>query len=212
MSVLRNQGQPSALQEAGARWIGSEPPSVCQQGSDYIDVRKASDVQTAFAFSKKTGVPLVVKSTGHDYKGRSSAPGSLALWTHNLQALSYNSSFVPVGCSASSSKPAITIGAGQIVNNINAFAEANNITVMTGAETSVGASGGWLQNTDLFWALRGGGGGTFGVVLESTTLVSPNLTLQVAFAAFSRTNTIATRGFYEVIVENSVKWVEQGPL
>lgn len=55
-----------------------------------------------------------------------------------------------------------------------------------------------------------GGGGTFGVVLESTTLASPKMTLQVAFAAFSRTNTNATRGFYEVLVENSVRWAEQG--
>ncbi|KAK7044629.1 FAD-binding domain-containing protein [Favolaschia claudopus] len=230
--------------------VPSDPPNICQQGSIppyFIDVRGASDVQKAFAFSKKTGVPLVVKNTGHDYKGRSSAPGSLALWTHNLQQLSYNTSFVPVGCPASHAKPGVTIGAGAIITNIVAFAEANNITVVTGAETSVGASGGWLmggghgplantlglgvdrvlefkivtptgdfltanecQNTDLFWALRGGGGGTFGVVLESTTLASPRITLQVAFAAFSRNNTNATRGLYEVIVDNSVRWAEQG--
>ncbi|KAJ7359197.1 FAD-binding domain-containing protein [Mycena albidolilacea] len=228
----------------------SSPPNVCQQGSVppyYIDVRNASDVQKAFAFSKQTGVPLVVKNTGHDYKGRSSAPGSLALWTHNLQSLSYNPSFVPAGCPASHAKPGVTMGAGSIISNIVAFADANDITVVTGAETSVGASGGWVmggghgalsntlglgvdrvlqfkivtptgafltanecQNTDLFWALRGGGGGTFGVVLESTTLASPKMTLQVAFAAFSRTNTNATRGFYEVLVENSVRWAEQG--
>ncbi|KAJ6588813.1 FAD-binding domain-containing protein [Mycena capillaripes] len=228
----------------------SNPPNVCQQGSVppyYIDVRGASDVQKAFAFSKTTGVAIVVKNTGHDYKGRSSAPGSLALWTHNLQSLSYNASFVPAGCPASHAKPGLTMGAGAIISNIVAFAEANNITVVTGAETSVGASGGWVmggghgalsntlglgvdrvlefkivtptgafltanecQNSDLFWALRGGGGGTFGVVLESTTLASPRMTLQVAFAAFSRTNTNATRGFYEVVVENSVRWAEQG--
>ncbi|KAJ7640893.1 FAD-binding domain-containing protein [Mycena polygramma] len=228
----------------------SNPPNVCQQGSVspyYIDVRSASDVQKAFKFSKQTGVPLVVKNTGHDYKGRSSALGSLALWTHNLQSLLYNASFVPAGCPASHAKPGLTMGAGSIISNIVVFAEANNITVVTGAETSVGASGGWAmggghgalsntlglgvdralefkivtptgafltanecQNSDLFWALRGGGGGTFGVVLESTTLASPKMTLQVAFAAFSRTNTNATRGFYEVVVENSVRWAEQG--
>ncbi|KAJ7485420.1 FAD-binding domain-containing protein [Mycena latifolia] len=228
----------------------SDPPNVCQQGSVspyYIDVHDASDVQAAFKFSKKTGVPLVVKNTGHDYKGRSSAPDSLALWTHNLQSLSYHASFVPAGCPASHAKPGVTMGAGSIITNIIAFAEANNITVVTGSETSVGASGGWVmggghgslsntlglgvdrvlefkivtptgsfltanecQNTDLFWALRGGGGGTFGVVLESTTLASPKLTLQVAFAAFSRTNTNATRGFYEVVAENSIRWAEQG--
>ncbi|KAF8190333.1 FAD-binding domain-containing protein [Mycena galopus ATCC 62051] len=228
----------------------SDPPNVCQQGSVswyYIAVEDASDVQKAFVFSKQTGVPIVVKNTGHDYIGRSSAPGSLALWTHNLQSLLYNASFVPAGCPASHAKPGLTMGAGSIITDIVAFAEANNITVVTGAETSVGASGGWVmggghgalantlglgvdrvlefkivtptgefltanecQNTDLFWALRGGGGGTFGVVLESTTLASPQMTLQVAFAAFSRTNTNATRGFYEVLVNNSVRWAEQG--
>lgn len=35
------------------------------------------------------------------------------------------------------------------------------------------------QNPDLFWALRGGGGGTYGVVLESTSLVEPQMKLQV---------------------------------
>lgn len=34
------------------------------------------------------------------------------------------------------------------------------------------------QNTDLFFALRGGGGGTFGVVLESTHIASPQVTIQ----------------------------------
>lgn len=32
---------------------------------------------------------------------------------------------------------------------------------------------------DLFWALRGGGGGTFGVVIESTIKVEPKMKLQV---------------------------------
>lgn len=35
------------------------------------------------------------------------------------------------------------------------------------------------QNADLFWALRGGGGGTFGVVLEVTYKAERRLPLQV---------------------------------
>ena len=64
-----------------------------------IDVQSDLDVSVAFEFSKRTGVPIVIKNTGvrrirlsqevavlnvlivqHDYKGRSSAPASLALW------------------------------------------------------------------------------------------------------------------------------------
>lgn len=36
------------------------------------------------------------------------------------------------------------------------------------------------QNTDLFWALRGGGGGTFGVVLDATHRVEPAMPVAVA--------------------------------
>ncbi len=44
-----------------------------------IDVQEVGDVQTALAFSKSTGMRLVIKNTGHDYIGRSSAPDSLTL-------------------------------------------------------------------------------------------------------------------------------------
>lgn len=35
------------------------------------------------------------------------------------------------------------------------------------------------QNSDLFWALRGGGGSTFGVVLKATYKVEEQVALQV---------------------------------
>ena len=35
-----------------------------------------------------------------------------------------------------------------------------------------------FQEQDLFWALRGGGGSAFGIVVESTHKVEPKLTLQ----------------------------------
>lgn len=51
-----------------------------------IDVREASDIQAAFAFSKKTGVKLSVKNSGHDHKGRSSGVNTLALWVSITQS------------------------------------------------------------------------------------------------------------------------------
>jgi hypothetical protein len=55
----------------------------CYQGSVpsyYISCQGASDVQAGLKFVRTHDIPLVLKSTGHDLQGRSSAPGSFALW------------------------------------------------------------------------------------------------------------------------------------
>ncbi|KAF8074075.1 hypothetical protein FPV67DRAFT_1480629 [Lyophyllum atratum] len=223
------------------------PPNHCQLGSipeRFIDVRDAKDVAAAFRFSKKAKVPLVIKNTGHDYKGRSSAPRSLALWTHNLKNISHNPAFVPEGCSKAI--PGVTVGAGVQWGEAYPFAEANNITIVGGSDRSVGVSGGWLQggghgalsntmglgvdrvlqyrvvtpdgvyrtanecqNKDLFFALRGGGGGTFGVVLESTILASPQVTLQTVIVTFSP-NITRTKELWTILADNGLRWADEG--
>lgn len=58
-------------------------PGTCYQGNvpDYfIDVREVSDIQKGFNFADEHGIPVVVKNTGHDYKGRSAGRHSLAIW------------------------------------------------------------------------------------------------------------------------------------
>lgn len=179
--------------------------------SYYLEVQNPHDVQAAFRFSKKTGVKLVIKNSGHDHLSRSSQKGALALWTRKLQSLSYNPAFAPSGCGKNGTAyNAITTGAGVNFDEVYAFADAHNVTFIGGYSSTVGVSGGWVQagghsvlspvyglgidrviefesmtpdgkyrtanackNTDLFWALRGGGGGTFGVVMESTHIVEP---------------------------------------
>jgi len=106
-------------------------PANCYQGSVpsyYINVQQVSDVQAALKFSQNTGVPLVIKNSGHDYKGRSSAPNALALWTHNLRpAITMTKGFTPDGC-ASPAGDGVTLGAGHSFQDTYEFAEANNIT------------------------------------------------------------------------------------
>jgi hypothetical protein len=161
-------------------------------------------------------VPLTIKNTGHDYKGRSSAPNTLALWTHNVQPTpQLVKGFIPDGCSQPVGD-GVTFGAGQQFDGLYKFADDNGITVLGGASGSVGPAGGWItggghsaitnafglgvdnvlqirtvlpngtyvtvnecQNQDLWFALRGGGGGTFGVNFEMTTRALPKVTLQV---------------------------------
>lgn len=58
-------------------------PGTCYQGAVpdyYIDVRNVSDVQKGLAFASAHHLPLVIKNTGHDHKGRSAGPNSLVLW------------------------------------------------------------------------------------------------------------------------------------
>ncbi|EPQ50955.1 FAD-binding domain-containing protein [Gloeophyllum trabeum ATCC 11539] len=220
----------------------------CQLGSvsrHFIDVRKPADVAAAFDYSRRSGVPLIVKNTGHDYKGRSSAPGSIGLWTHNLKDITYDPEFIPEGCVKAS--PGVTMGAGVQWGEAYQFAEAHNITLVGGSDPGVGTSGGWLmggghgaltntmgmgvdrvlqfkvvtpdgklrvanacQNEDLFFALRGGGGGTFGVVLESTTLASPPVTLQVYVVQWTNPEASLTHDLWSILIENGLKWADEG--
>ncbi len=48
------------------------------------------------------------------------------------------------------------------------------------------------------------------MVYESTHLVSPQVTLQVAAVILSETNSTLTRGLWDVIIENSLRWTEEG--
>ncbi|KAJ7596506.1 FAD binding domain-containing protein [Mycena floridula] len=226
------------------------PPRTCARGSVaeyYIDVRSAHDVIAAFDFSRQTKIPLVIKNTGHDYIGRSSAPNSLALWTHNLKNISFNPEFVPDQCGKHEAKPGMTLGAGVQWIEAYSYAEEHNVTIVGGTDRSVGASGGWLQggghsllsntmglgvdrvlefqvvtpdgkirtankcqNQDLFYALRGGGGGTFGVVLSSTHLVSPRVTIQAVIVTFPAGNTTLTRELWSTMAQYGLTWAADG--
>ncbi|KAJ7651149.1 FAD-binding domain-containing protein [Roridomyces roridus] len=212
----------------------------------YIDVHNPGDVQAAYLFAAKTNTPLSIKNTGHDFMGRSHRRGSLGLWTHNLDAMTYHPAFTPESCDDSGSFRAITVGAGVTFDQVYKFAHDNDVLFIGGYSQSVGVSGGWLmggghgvlspvfglgvdrvlqikivtpdgeyrtanacQNPDLFWALRGGGGGTFGVVLESTHLVEPNIPIQIANISYNPAPA-QQREFFEILVNDSVRWAGLG--
>ncbi|KAK5125086.1 hypothetical protein LTR08_005448 [Meristemomyces frigidus] len=226
------------------------PPNTCYQGSVpnyYINVQQVSDVQAGLSFANQTGVPLVIKNSGHDYKGRSSAPNALALWTKNVRpAITLQKGFTPVGCPGPVAD-GVTLGAGHNFIDAYEFAEANNITVVGGSARTVGAAGGWLsggghgalsntlgmgvdnvlqikavlpngtyvtanrcQNQDIFYALRGGGGSTFGVNMEVTTTAHPQVTLQVAYIGFLSLDVTSTHNFIAICVQHANKWASEG--
>ncbi|TVY90329.1 FAD-linked oxidoreductase [Lachnellula willkommii] len=65
------------------------------------------------------------------------------------------------------------------------------------------------SNPDLFWALRGSGGGTYGVVLNSTFIAEPESPLTVAMMTFPGTDD-NQRPFVEILAENMPSWALAG--
>ena len=110
-----------------------------------IDAHGPQDVQASIKFAAKTGVRLVVKATGHDFLGRSTAPGALSMWTRNIKGLSYAAAFQPENCpsSAHAGKAGLTVGAGEQMRDLYRFARQYNVTPVAGADDNVGI-GGWL--------------------------------------------------------------------
>jgi FAD/FMN-containing dehydrogenase len=177
--------------------------------SDYaIEAETIEDVVAGVNFARENKVRLVVKGTGHDYFGRSSAPNSLLIWTHKMRGVTVHNSFIPKGAPDSHlGVRALSVKAGNRWLEVYQAATKANVYVQGGGCTSVGACGGFALgggfgsyskkfgsgsggvielevvtangqvltankfiNSDLFWALRGGGGGTFGIVTRMTLL------------------------------------------
>lgn len=211
----------------------------------YIAVSRAEDVQAAFRFAHRTGMPLSVKATGHDYAARSSLKGSLALWTRQLNDIAFNPSFTPVGGS-SSPIAAMTVGGGANLGEVYKFADRHNVTFIGGSSGTVAAAGGYSllgghgtltptygmgadrmleativtpdgelrianahMNSDLFWALRGAGSATFGVVLNATFKVEPVMPLTLALMSFNSTGA-NTGPFLSLLMKHTTIWAEEG--
>ena len=212
-AAIKNAKNPFYLQDqAGGTESTGWLDAWNAAASAYAVVAKdASDVMAAVTFARQHGLRLVVKGTGHDYLGRSSAPDSLLVWMHEMRRVSVDEAFTPRGCAASWSIPAVTVEAG--TRWLEAYQEVtvrHGRYVQGGGCTSVGAAGGFMQgggfgswskkfgiaaasmleaevvtadgklvvanecqNQDLFWALRGGGGGTFGIVTRVTLRTHP---------------------------------------
>ncbi|KAM0323137.1 hypothetical protein ACHAQA_008987 [Verticillium albo-atrum] len=176
-----------------------------------VNATTAEHVKLGVDFARKHNVRLIVKSTGHDYLGRSIAPGALSIWTHNLKDITYHADkFKLDGCDITIPGSAITAGGGAQVYDAYLATAKHNHTIVGGGGKTVGL-GGYItggghsilsarhglaadqvlqmeivtpggdiltvnerQHADLFWAIRGGGGSTFGVLTSITIKAHPS--------------------------------------
>jgi len=210
LASLRNPyaigDDPGAFHTTG--WLGAYE---ARHSTRAVAAETAADIAAAVEFARSNGIRLVIKGTGHDYLGRSSAPGSLLVWTHRMREITVHDAFTPAGAGGGEpGVPAVTVGAGTRWLEAYQALAGHGRYIQGGGCTSVGAAGGFTQgggfghfsrrygtaagnvleaevvtasgeilvanaaqHADLFWAMRGGGGGTFGVVSKLTMRTHP---------------------------------------
>ncbi|KAK5995931.1 FAD-linked oxidoreductase OXR2-like protein [Cladobotryum mycophilum] len=240
------RGQKCTL---SSRNPGGVHNDTCYQGTVpdyYVDAREVQDIQRSLEFAQQYKLPVTIKNTGHDYKGRSTGVNTFAIWTHNIApAPEINENFTPESCPGSIG-PVVTYGAGQVGTNLyDSLAGTGYMVNRRWFLSNCWSFGGWVaggghgifsptfglgvdnavqmkvvlpngtfvtanrcQNQDVFFALRGGGGGTFGVVTETTTALHKDREFTYAFLQMNLPTD--PREINEILVANAEKWSDEG--
>jgi FAD/FMN-containing dehydrogenase len=170
-----------------------------------VQPANAADVATTVRFGSGFTTPFAPRSGGHSYVGASGGDGGIQLDLRRLNSVAYHSSnrtvvvgagaplysvhtalepfgrTVPTGTCATVGVSGLTLGGG-IGFEDRAYGltcdALRGVQVVLANGTAVRASA--SQNSDLFWACRGGGGGNFGVVTEYTFATSAATTVGYA--------------------------------
>ncbi|KAJ4416151.1 hypothetical protein N0V82_006911 [Gnomoniopsis sp. IMI 355080] len=207
-----------------------------------VNASSAADYAHTLAFAAESNIRLVIRNTGHDYMGKSTGAGALALWTHHLKDIS-----ILNYTSQSYTGPAMKMGAGVQASEAQAAANAQGYVVVHGDCPTVGLAGGYTQgggtsplsslfglavdqvleweavtpsgellvatpdqNPDLYWALTGGGGGTYAVVLSMTVKVHPNMITAGATLSFTHNDTEVYWGIVQTFLMNLPALLDAG--
>ena len=186
------------MRPALARFRDIQPEAV-------VACRTPQDVAAAFEFAETHGLPVAVRSGGHCFAGRSSTDGVLidvslfdgvavgdgratigagALLGDVYDALDAYGVTIPAGCGTTVGIAGLTLGGGLgILGRLHGLTadalRAAEVVLPDGRQVRCDEH----EEPDLFWALRGAGGGRFGVVttLHFATVPAPETT---AFETF----------------------------
>ncbi|SON59699.1 putative FAD-linked oxidoreductase YvdP [Mycobacterium simulans] len=159
----------------------------------------SADVQKAMAFATAHNLKVAPRSGGHSYTGASTANGAMVLDLRQLPGeINYNAGTgqitvtpatslyamhealaaagrgIPTGTCPSVGAAGHALGGGMGANSRHAGLLCDQLTsasVVLPSGQAVTASP--ASNPDLFWALRGGGGGNFGVTTSLTFATFP---------------------------------------
>lgn len=195
---------PDSPQFAGAKQVfntnynGLTPAAV-------VTPTSAADVQKAMAFAAAHNLKVAPRSGGHSYIGASTATGAMVLDLRQLpgdanydaatgqvtvtpatslytmhRTLAAAGRGVPTGTCPSVGAAGHALGGGMGAQSRHAGLLCDQLTsasVVLPSGQAVTASA--ASNPDLFWALRGGGGGNFGVTTSLTFATFPTKDVDV---------------------------------
>ncbi|MGI5500218.1 FAD-binding oxidoreductase [Lentzea sp. CA-135723] len=198
----RMSGQLVLAGEDGFAYQGFNPVWDAQKPAAIAKVTSAADVQACVS-AVRGRVALAARSGGHSYAGYSSPSGGLQVDVRGLadvevlpgdqvrvgsgaalsavsKALLASGRCLPTGTCPSVGVAGLTLGGG-----IGVLSRKYGLTCDHLVSAQVVTADGQLRTAsaaeepDLFWALRGGGGGNFGIVTEFVfaTLPAPDVTV-----------------------------------
>ncbi|OBB64117.1 FAD-binding oxidoreductase [Mycobacterium sp. 852014-50255_SCH5639931] len=188
----------SAKQVFNTNYNGSTPAAI-------VTPTSPADVQKAMAFAAAHNLKVAPRSGGHSYIGASTANGVMVLDLRQLpgginydagtgnvtvtpatslyamhQTLAGAGRGIPTGTCPSVGASGHALGGGLGANSRHAGLLCDQLlsasVVLPGGQAVTASN---ASNPDLFWALRGGGGGNFGVTTSLTFATFPTTDLDV---------------------------------
>lgn len=157
-----------------------------------VTAQSTDDIQKAVEFAARNAIKVAVRSGGHSYIGASAADGAMVIdlrrlpgeptYDHELvtipaaaqldsvqAALAARGLSIPSGSCPTVGVAGLTLGGGLGSDarraGLTCDALASAVVVLPSGEAITASAD---DHADVFWALRGGGGGTVGVVASFT--------------------------------------------
>ncbi|TGO19281.1 hypothetical protein BTUL_0005g01300 [Botrytis tulipae] len=184
-----------------------------------LKVSNVAQIQLAVNFARNANLRLVVKNTGHDFNGKSSGAAvkmGAGIQAFEIYEFARANGVTAVGCEGRTVGVAggyVAGGGHSPLSSIYGMAadQVLEMEVVTPDGRFVTASA--TRNTDLYWALRGGGGSTFGVVTSVTCKVYPVLSSTVMKFSFEVGGNITADIFWSGVrtyFDHFVEHAEEG--
>ncbi|WP_433004851.1 FAD-binding oxidoreductase [Kribbella sp. CA-294648] len=182
-------GYPTVRQLFNPRWDSVQPAAVVRAAG-------GNDVRAAILFARKNRLVSVPKSGGHSYVGASTVSNGLVVDVSAMRSMSYAGNVLTVGAGAklydvhafldkhgkslpTGTCPTVGIAGLTLGGGLGVHTRAFGLTCDRIQSLGVITADGVARNVsatsdpDLFWALRGGGGGNLGIVTSFKLITIP---------------------------------------